>query len=262
MESFIFMLRPSTCRFVYVSGSVTDVLGFEEHQILQLRMADLLPDGEQELVSNALSAAVRENKAAILIYAQLLHSQQREFVVCQISISVAGNVIVGSIRQASLDAIGRTVRDQSAEEVIVAATELTEHPGMVGYPAFNWTGTRFARTALLLERFSTDSTITHCTSNAILDNEACVHQSFFRYVAPQDEASVRSFITSLKRSGLQANAATNVGFVYHTFALCVAGRDLRASSAQVSLNGTNEVRVSAVGSASSDGFILVLKREA
>ncbi|CAE6427283.1 unnamed protein product [Rhizoctonia solani] len=228
MGSFIFMLRPSTWRFVYVSGSVTDVLGFEEQQILQFKMTDLLPDEEQEPVDNVLSAAIRENKAAISVYAQLLHSIRGVFVVCQMSISVAGNVIVGSISQASLDTIGNTVRDQSAEEVIVAATELTDHPGMMGYPALNWTGTQFARTVLLLDRFSTDCPITHCTNNAILDNETCVYQGFFRYVAPQDEASVRSFIASLRRAGLEANGSTN-GFVYHTFTLCVAGRDLRAS---------------------------------
>ncbi|KAL5635865.1 hypothetical protein ACGC1H_004611 [Rhizoctonia solani] len=242
-------------------------------------MTDLLPDEEQEPVDNVLSAAIRENKAAISVYAQLLHSIRGVFVVCQMSISVAGNVsdliqrimheskpcvwfkvIVGSISQASLDTIGNTVRDQSAEEVIVAATELTDHPGMMGYPALNWTGTQFARTVLLLDRFSTDCPITHCTNNAILDNETCVYQGFFRYVAPQDEASVRSFIASLRRAGLEANGSTN-GFVYHTFTLCVAGRDLRASSAHSTLNGNNEVRVSAVGSATSDGFILVLKRE-
>ncbi|CUA75168.1 hypothetical protein RSOLAG22IIIB_01816 [Rhizoctonia solani] len=263
MVSFIFMLRPNTCKFVYVSGSVTDVLGFEEEQILQYRLEDLLEDEDQEPVSNALSAAFHGNKAAIVVYTQLIHSVQREFVLCRMTISIAGSVIVGSITQASLDNISDAPHDRTAEEVIIAAARFSDYSSIMGYIAQNWTGTRFARTVLLLDRFSQDALITHCTNNAILDNESCVEQYFFRYVAAQDEASVRSFVGSLRRPGVEANAPINVGFVYHTFTLCVAGRDHRASprSTQPMTNGNNEVRVSAVASATSDGIIMVLKRE-
>ncbi|CAE6347818.1 unnamed protein product [Rhizoctonia solani] len=262
--SFMFIITNSL-NFAYASESVTDVLGFEQHDLLQRRITDLVDDQEQEDVVRALNSTTRENKAATLLYLHLLHAQQRRFVVCQMTISVAGNVMVGSICQATLDTIGKTARDQSAEEIIVAVSESANYPGMVRYRAASWTGTGFPRTALLLDRFSADCTITHCTNNMILDNESCVERrgGLFGYVAAQDEASVRTFITRLKQSGIEANSPTNVGFVYHTFTLCVAGRDLRVSprSAQTPSNGANEVRVSAVGSASSDGLILVLKLE-
>ncbi|CEL52116.1 hypothetical protein RSOLAG1IB_00653 [Rhizoctonia solani AG-1 IB] len=262
--SFMFIITNSLT-FAYTSESVTDVLGFEQHDLLRRRIIELVDDSEQEDVVRALNSISRESKAATLLYLHLLHAQQRRFVFCQMTISVAGNVIVGSICQASPDAIGRTVRDQSAEEVYVAMSESPRYPGIVNYRTVNWTGTQLPKTALLLDRFSADCTITHCTNNAILDNEACVHRrgGLFGYVAAQDEASVRSFITRLKQSGIEANAPTNLGFVYQTFNLCVDGRDLRASprSAQTSSNGANEVRVSAVGSASSDGLILVIKLE-
>ncbi|GAB1517337.1 hypothetical protein RhiTH_000383 [Rhizoctonia solani] len=259
--SFMFIIRVNSLEFVYASESITDVLGFEQHHVLQRGITDLVDDYEQEDVARALNTIVRENKAASLLYLHLLHAQQQRFIVCQMTISVAGNVIVGSICQAALDAIGSTARDQSAEELIVAVNESVSYPGISRYHATGWTGTRFPRTALLLDRFSADCIITHCTNNAILDNESCVERrgGLFRYVAPQDEAS--NFITRLKQSGIEANAPTNVGFVYHTFNLCVAGRDSQASGAQAPPNGANEIRVSAVGSASSDGLTLVLKLE-
>ncbi|KAF8744736.1 PAS fold, partial [Rhizoctonia solani] len=254
-------VKANWLEFVYASESITDVLGFEQHHVLQRGITDLVDDYEQEDVARALNTIVRENKAASLLYLHLLHAQQQRFIVCQMTISVAGNVIVGSICQAALDAIGSTARDQSAEELIVAVNESVSYPGISRYHATGWTGTRFPRTALLLDRFSADCIITHCTNNAILDNESCVERrgGLFRYVAPQDEAS--NFITRLKQSGIEANAPTNAGFVYHTFNLCVAGRDSQASGAQAPPNGANEIRVSAVGSASSDGLTLVLKLE-
>ncbi|KAJ1310089.1 hypothetical protein OPQ81_006837 [Rhizoctonia solani] len=252
--SFIFMLRANTLDFAYASGSVVEVLGREDDEIISLGITDLLHDEEREHVVEALRGAVRQNKAARLVYLQLLHAQQH-YVVCQMAISVAGNVIVGSICPAQLAIIGSTPRDQSAEDVIVTVTNLIDYPGMVGYSAVNWTGTRFPRTALLLDRFSRDLTITHCTNNAILDNDTCVQRSFYRYVAARDEDSVRSFISSMRQSVIGGHTSMNLGFVYHTFTLCVA------PGAPTSTSGTNEVRVSAVGIATSDGFILVLKLE-
>ncbi|CAE7059662.1 unnamed protein product [Rhizoctonia solani] len=259
MESFIFMCRPGTLQFVYVSGS-TDALGFHESHILPLTMLKLLPDEEQEPVRDALSAVVRENKTAIVIYARLLHATRRRFVPCQITVSFANNVIVGGICEASFDIIGETARDRTAEEVIVVSTEHTDHPGMVGYPAYNWTGTQFARTILLLQRFSSECTITNCSNNAILDNETCIGQSIFRYAAPQDEDSVRSFVGDLRRSKPEADSPANIGFTYHTFSLRPAGGNQQGPN-QAMFPGASEFRVSAVGFTTSDGIVLVLKRE-
>ncbi|KAG8691887.1 tRNA (adenine-N(1)-)-methyltransferase catalytic subunit trm61 [Ceratobasidium sp. 423] len=255
-SDFIFFLTIPTFQFVYASESVEEVLGFEQEEIHQAKLVELLADEEKDYVMNSLNAAVRGNKAASVLYLQLFHRREPDLVICQMTVSVAGNVIVGSIYRPSLAMIGSTARDRSAEEVIVAATKHYS----VGYPAVNWTGTRFPRTALVIDRFEPNTPISHCTNNAILDNETCVQQPFFRYVAERDEDSVASFLSSLRRpSGTEANIPANVGFVYHSFTLCVTGRDSQASSAQS--NRTDEVRVSAVGIASSDGLILVLKLE-
>ncbi|CAE6463018.1 unnamed protein product [Rhizoctonia solani] len=264
MDSFIFLLVSDsrTFKFAYVSESVSEVLGFEDDEMLRLKMDDLIADEEQVYVDNVLRTAIRQNKAATVLYLQLLHRLEQRFVLCQMAFSIAGNVIVGHMSRASPNAIGNSVRDHSAEEVIVAASEHVDHPGMMGFPAYNWTGTRFPRTALLLDRFAVDCTITHCTNNAILNNETCVQQPFYRYVAVRDEASVRSFMTNLKNTRIDANIPINAGFVYHAFTLCVRGRDLPASSAQAPSNADDEVRVSVVGSASPDGIVLVIKREA
>ncbi|ELU44030.1 hypothetical protein AG1IA_01946 [Rhizoctonia solani AG-1 IA] len=253
--------------FVYASESITDVLGFEQHHVLQRGITDLVDDYEQEDVARALNTIVRENKAASLLYLHLLHAQQQRFIVCQMTISVAGNVIVGSICQAALDAIGSTARDQSAEELIVAVNESVSYPGIsVCHCPRTGLGLDiddlWAAAEVPCNRLDWNSLSKDCAPiRPILNNESCVERrgGLFRYVAPQDEAS--NFITRLKQSGIEANAPTNVGFVYHTFNLCVAGRDSQASGAQAPPNGANEIRVSAVGSASSDGLTLVLKLE-
>ncbi|CUA73185.1 putative transcriptional regulatory protein C965,10 [Schizosaccharomyces pombe 972h-] [Rhizoctonia solani] len=218
------------------------------------KINELLAEGEAEFVIRTLRTAIGRNKAAVLLYLQFLEVRQGTYVPCRMVFSVAGNVIVGSVSLASLDTIGTTIHDQSAEEIIIAVTELTHHPGVVGCPAANWTGTQFPRTALLLDRFTLHCDIIHCSNNAILSTNCVgVRGGILKYVVERDIASVRDFIRSLKRSGIKADSPTNVGFLYHTFALCVAGRDF--------IPLTGEIRVSAVGIASSDGIILVLKRE-
>ncbi|CAE6519576.1 unnamed protein product [Rhizoctonia solani] len=251
-HSFMFMLKPYTLECVYVSDSIASVLG--QPTVLGHRITELLADGEADSVIRTLRTAVGRNKPAIILYLQFLDGRQGTYVPCQMAFSVAGNVIVGSVSLASLDTIGATLRDQSAEEVIIAATELTSHPGVVGHPAVNWTGTQFPRTALLLDRFTANCDIIHCSNNAIL-SETCVgaRGGFLKYVVARDIVSVKTFLMNLKQSGIKVDSPTNVGFAYHTFALCVAGRDFLALS--------GEIRVSAVGIASSDGIILVLKRE-
>ncbi|CAE6489571.1 unnamed protein product [Rhizoctonia solani] len=122
---------------------------------------------------------------------ELLAEGEAEFVI-YLAGCVAGNVIVGSVSLASLDTIGTTIHDQSAEEIIIAMTELTQHPGVVGCPAANWTGTQFPRTALLLDRFTLRCDIIHCSNNAILSTNCVgVRGGIPKYVAERDIASVR-----------------------------------------------------------------------
>lgn len=265
MVSFIYMLRASTLEFVYVSESVTDVLGFNPQDLLHRSIGEFIHPDEKENALGRLRGIARDNKVASLVYLRLLHREVR-FEVCIMGNSVANNVIAGSISIAGMETTtGAAARNASAEEVI-SVTELVPPPGdRWGPSTAAWIRSQLPRTAFLLDRFSVDCPITHCTNGAILDPETCVHQQggFFRYVAERDEALFRTFITSLKRSGLEANDPTNIGFAYLTFTMCIAGRNLRSSprSAHTSTNGSDEVRVSAVGSASSDGLILVVKRE-
>lgn len=92
---------------------------------------------------------------------------------------------------------------------------------------------------------------------------------------------MQSFMSRLKRSGIGADAPASVGFEHVTFAMCIGGRDLMSSlvldifcvvflslialnsprSAHTPMNGSDEVQVSAVGSAASDGIILVVQRD-
>ncbi|KAG9103019.1 hypothetical protein FRC06_000467 [Ceratobasidium sp. 370] len=240
-HSFSYMLRTRDLGFVYVSESIAEVLGelyqpflkdrdltstpgFEVEDLLDRATIDILfhPE-EREDAMATLNEAVENDKVACLVYLQLFH-RTREFVDCVMSQSVVngGGLIVGSISLAAAGAAGATARNQSAEEVI-SITEPGDTPSVI------WGGPRRPRSALLLDRFSTDCPITHCTNAAILDPETCVDHpgGIFRYVAQRDEQPVRAFITSLKQSGIGAG---NGGFSYLEFTMCTTGRDLRASS--------------------------------
>ncbi|KAG8711076.1 tRNA (adenine-N(1)-)-methyltransferase catalytic subunit trm61 [Ceratobasidium sp. 395] len=169
-----------------------------------------------------------------------------------------GSVIVGSISLAASGAAGATARNQSAEEVILI-TESAQAPGNARSINWNWNGARRPRSALLLDRFSVDCTITHCTNAAILDPETCVNHpgGIYRYVAQRDEEAVRGFIAELKRHGIGAGHGI---FSYLDFTMCTTGRDLRTPSRNGTPPRQDEVSVSVVGSATSDGLILVVRR--
>ncbi|KAG9127047.1 hypothetical protein FRC07_000883 [Ceratobasidium sp. 392] len=165
-----------------------------------------------------------------------------------------GNVIVGSISLAATGADSATARNASAEEVIMI-TESAQAPGNAH--SVGWDAPSRPRSAFLLDRFSAGCTITHCTNGAILDPETCVNQGFFRYVAQRHEEEVREFIAELKRPGIGAGHGI---FAYRDFTMCTNGRDLRSSSRNGTPPTQDEVSVSVVGSATSDGLILIVRR--
>ncbi|KAG8721922.1 hypothetical protein FRC08_008898 [Ceratobasidium sp. 394] len=251
--SFSYMLRAGNLEFVYVSESVSDVLDLEERDLIS-RTINLFFDEEEEAdATRTLSEIVQNDKVACLVYLKLLH-RTRGFVDCVMSQSVVngGNLIVGSISLAEEENAGSAARDQTAQEVIMI-TEPEDAPPVI------WGGPRRPRSAFFLDRFSANCTITHCTNAAILDPETCVDHpgGIFRYVAQRDEQTVRAFITNLKRSGIGAG---NGGFSYLDFTMCTTGRDLRASSRNGTPPREDEVPVNVVGSATSDGLILIVRR--
>ncbi|KAG8781238.1 hypothetical protein FRC12_022102 [Ceratobasidium sp. 428] len=81
--SFSYMLRARDLNFVYVSESVTEVLGFEIHDLVNrdLSMDILFHEQEKEHAVRTLNETARNDKVACLVYLQLYHNT-RGFVDC------------------------------------------------------------------------------------------------------------------------------------------------------------------------------------
>ncbi|KAF8610431.1 hypothetical protein BDV93DRAFT_601440 [Ceratobasidium sp. AG-I] len=263
-SSFIFMLQGNSLDVVYVSESVSDVLEFNQQDLLNRPLELFLNPDEKDEVMSVLRDTAQKDKAACLAYFMILHKREG-FVACTVAHSAANNIIVGSVSQAAAGAAVATERNGSAEEVMVI-TDSIQLPGDEAWRSrrLSWPNQGAPRTAFVLDRFSNKCAITHCTNGAILNPETCVgpQSNFFKYVAKRDEERVRSFIAGLKRSGIGAAAPADAGFRYEKFTMCVSGRELAPAAEDTPADSFDEVQVSVIGSAASDGLILIVRRDA
>ncbi|CAK5283921.1 unnamed protein product [Mycena citricolor] len=133
------------------------------------------------------------------------------------------------------------------------------------------------RTAFLLDRFSTNCTITRYTNHQLVDAGSATTRPFFDFVAPEDEMVVRSWLCVVKRCGVNDHGQpSSGGFSYGRFLFFPRGRQSLAicrsvaNAAQPLLcewrrmtirpleNG--EFLVDAIFSAHSDGLVCILRR--
>ncbi|CAK5270642.1 unnamed protein product [Mycena citricolor] len=133
------------------------------------------------------------------------------------------------------------------------------------------------RTAFLLDRFSTNCTITRYTNHQLVDAGSATTRPFFDFVAPDDEMVVRSWLCVVKRCGVNDHGQpSSGGFSYGRFLFFPRGRQSLAicrsvaNAAQPLLcewrrmtirpleNG--EFLVDAIFSAHSDGLVCILRR--
>ncbi|KAJ6585402.1 hypothetical protein B0H19DRAFT_1368750 [Mycena capillaripes] len=135
--------------------------------------------------------------------------------------------------------------------------------------------TQSSRTALILDRFSVNCTVTYYSNYQLLSANVATKRPFFDFVARQDEAVVRSWLVAIKTCGVNERGhPSSGGFGYGRFLLCTGGRDSIASEAPPLVAGwrrnpgrsrsspttDNTVSVDAIFSAHSDGLVCILRR--
>jgi hypothetical protein len=82
------------------------------------------------------------------------------------------------------------------------------------------------RTALILDRFSVNCTVTYYSNHRLVTPAAATTRTFFDFVALQDEAVVRSWLEVIKTCGVNDRGhPSDGGFGYGRFLLCPEGRD-------------------------------------
>ncbi|KAJ7078596.1 hypothetical protein B0H15DRAFT_788823, partial [Mycena belliarum] len=81
------------------------------------------------------------------------------------------------------------------------------------------------RTALILDRFSVNCTVTYYSNHQLISPAAATPRPFFDLVAAEDEATVRSWLEAIKTCGVNDHGhPSNGGFGYGRFLLCPEGR--------------------------------------
>ncbi|EIM85752.1 uncharacterized protein STEHIDRAFT_168836 [Stereum hirsutum FP-91666 SS1] len=89
--------------WVFLTESVSDLLGYEPHELVGTPSLDLVHPDEFSRVKHMHYDTIRQDKAAVLAYLRMKHKDPyKGYILCAISRTVAYNVLVGSVSFASM----------------------------------------------------------------------------------------------------------------------------------------------------------------
>ncbi|KAJ7617499.1 hypothetical protein DFH06DRAFT_1237892 [Mycena polygramma] len=284
--SFIVILDFSA-RWKYLTESVADLLGWEPSDLRERSFFELVHPEELVRVQNE---TILSDKAAAMAYMRLKHRDAHKgFLLCAVSRTVVHDRVVGSVSFASPG--GETLHTSSTAQEITIITPAAANfefrrwhdpPPRVPSPArtspeprvratvpTDFPATQSSRTALILDRFSVNCTVTYYSNHQLIAPGAATTRRFFDFVAREDEAVVRSWLAAIKTCGVNERGhPSSGGFGYGRFLLCVEGRDSTASEPPPPAPGwrrprpptEDTVSVDAIFSAHSDGLVCILRR--
>ncbi|KAJ6508303.1 hypothetical protein C8R45DRAFT_1168093 [Mycena sanguinolenta] len=291
--SFIAILDFSA-RWKYLTESVSDLLGWEPSDLREHSFFELVHPEESSQVQRLHCETISSDKAATMAYMRLKHKDAHKgYLLCAVSwswegaLSVAINMRSNSVFSVSFNIPGGEALHTSstAQEIIVISPAAANFefrrwnesspapaPSATLHSPADLPAMQSPRTALILDRFSANCTITHYSNSQLIPSGAAIKRPFFDFVARQDEALVRSWLVAIKTCGVNERGyPSSGGFGYGRFLLCGEGRDSRAlepppaaftwrkgcvSSPPVE----NAVSVDAIFSAHSDGLVCILRR--
>lgn len=106
-------------RWVFLTESVSELLGYEPHELVGTPSLDLVHPDEYRDVKSLHYTTISQDKAAVLAYLRLKHKDPyKGYVLCAISRTVAWNVLVGSVSFASMGP-GAMHNASTAQEVTI-----------------------------------------------------------------------------------------------------------------------------------------------
>jgi len=249
-------------RWVYASPSVSDLLGFEAHEIIGRPALELVHPDEFPQIRQLHYSTIKQDKAAVLAYLRMRHKDPTKgYILCGVTRTVCQNVLVGSVSFASPGP--KAMHNASTAQEVTVITPSAKNfelrrwndsnpmppcdvPGSLANPAIlggpqrppSPTPISFAplpeqsvRTALILDRFSERCWIIYCANDSILPTTRVMGRSFFDFVSAKDEEVVRSWIDLVKGWGVnERGQPSDGGFGFGKFILCKEGRDSSAAS--------------------------------
>ncbi|KAJ7034015.1 hypothetical protein C8F04DRAFT_1221517 [Mycena alexandri] len=295
-----------SARWKYLTESVSDLLGWEPSDLRERSFFELVHPDELAQVQELHYETIRSDKAAAMAYMRLKHKDAHKgYLLCAVSLipssrTVVYDRVVGSVSFASPggEALHYSSTAQEITVITPAASNFefrrwhdpppprpkispcpsrTSPPWRTLTPPADLPTTQSLRTALVLDRFSINCTITHYSNHQLIAPAAATPlrpRPFFDFVVREDEAVVRSWLATIKTWGVNERGhPSSGGFGYGRFLLCAEGRDSIASQPPPPATGwrrsfnraasplaDNHLSVDAIFSAHSDGLVCILRR--
>ncbi|KAJ7143577.1 hypothetical protein C8R43DRAFT_569071 [Mycena crocata] len=301
----------------YLTESVSDLLGWDPSDLRDHSFFELVHPDELSQVQQLYHETILSDKAAAVAYMRLKHKDAHKgYLLNAVSWTVVHDRVVGSVTFASPG--GKALHNSSTAQEITVITPAASNfefrrwhdPPLTTLgihtpsrsssvsrtnlmrdvtPPVDLPATQSSRTALILDRFSVNCTVTYYSNHQLVSQTAATKRPFFDFVAPKDEAVVRSWLEAIKTCGVNERGhPSSGGFGYGRFLLCSEGRDSigngsdsiptrrqLASSARLpgwcgqsrvraasppAQNSPLHVSVDAIFSAHSDGLVCILRR--
>ncbi|KAJ7701424.1 hypothetical protein B0H17DRAFT_1045376 [Mycena rosella] len=292
-----------SARWEYMTESVSDLLGWDPSDLRDHSFFELVHPDELSKVQQLHHETILADKAAAVAYMRLKHKDAHKgYLLCAVSRTVVHDKVVGSVSFATPG--GKALHNSSTAQEITVITPTASNfefrrwndpqprlqPPSPTSPAARPSSTRdptppadlptaqSARTALILDRFSVNCTVTYYSNHQLVVPAAATRRAFFDLVAREDEAVVRSWLEAIKTCGVNGRGQpSGGGFGYGRFLLCTEGRDSAPSTepppqptsrwrrhpTRVPAPPTDaspQISVDAIFSAHSDGLVCILRR--
>ncbi|KZT11845.1 uncharacterized protein LAESUDRAFT_754395 [Laetiporus sulphureus 93-53] len=238
-------------KWLYCSESVSDLLGFEPHELIGTPSLNLVHPDEFTEVKSMHYSTITQDRAAVLAYLRMKHKDPyKGYILCAISRTVCQNVLVGSVSYASPGpkAMHNASTAQEVRIITPSAKDfefrrwndpnpmppcpvpnLSRSVTPTGSPSgsrspspspereaeapehFDPLPEQSPRTALFLDRFSLNCPILYCSNDSILQTTHVLGRSFFDFVMRSDEDLVRSWIDVIKSWGVNERGQPSDG---------------------------------------------------
>jgi len=249
-------------RWLFLTPSVSDLLGYESRELIGRPALELVHPEEYPKVKQMHYDTIRQDKAAVLAYLRMKHKDPiKGYILCSISRTVVYNVLVGSVSYAErgakamhnastaqeVEVITKTAQDfqlrrwgdpspmpPSPMPSPQASALLASAPASDTLPepviTFAHMPSQSLRTALILERFSVRCPVIYCSNDLLLQTTTVMGRSFFDFVMPESEETVKKWIDVIKQWGVnERGQPSDGGFGFGKFRLCRSGRDSSVS---------------------------------
>ncbi|KAJ3747588.1 hypothetical protein DFH05DRAFT_1533776 [Lentinula detonsa] len=257
-NSFILINQLSAqANWIYTTSSVSDLLGYEPHELRGRPSLELVHPDEMERVRKLHYDTIKQDKAACLVYIRMKHKDPNKgYILCGVSRTIVHNITVGSVSYANSGAKALHNASTAQEITVISPTPELEFrrwhdpspmppnpvPAQLRKPfddnldetspepeelfTYDPLPSQSFRTAFILDRFSLRCPIQYCSNSLLITANNIEDRSFFDFVASKDEPTLRSWIATVKGWGVnERGQPSDGGFGFGKFTLLAEGRD-------------------------------------